>query len=151
MERDRHGRQETLIILLSEAAEQLVEDLVQRLADVGFQDIRPAHRWVFAYIDPGGTRLTELAWRAHMTHPSMSELVAAMVARGYLERVPDPTDGRARLIRLTSRGRRMQRRALAEIEAIEAAWLQELGPRHANGLSDALAAAVHRRRRQGRG
>ena len=147
MKPESHGRRDTLIILLSEAAEQMVDELVDRLGRAGFGDIRPAHRWVFAYVDPNGTRLTELASRAHMTHPAMSELVADLVTLGYLERLADPSDGRARLIRLTSRGRRMQRRAIAEIESIESTWLRELGPHLANGLSDALAAAVQRGRR----
>ena len=134
-------RRDTLIVLLSEAAEELTTQLVDRLWAAGYADIRPAHRMVFAYIDADGTRLTELAERAHITHPSMSELVTGLVKLGYLERVPDPTDGRARLVRLTAEGRRVQRRALEEIADIEATWLRRLGPEVGEGLLTALTAA----------
>lgn len=139
-------RRDTLIVLLSEAAEELTAQLVERLGAAGYTDIRPAHRLVFAYIDADGTRLTDLAERAHVTHPSMSELVTGLVTLGYLERVPDPTDGRARLIRLTAEGRRVQRRAIEEIADIESTWLRRLGPPFDGGLVAALTAA---RRRQG--
>ncbi len=138
------GRRETLIILLAEAAEQLTDRLVARLAKAGYSDVRAVHRWVFAYVDPEGTRLTELAKRAGMTHPSMSELVSGLVQAGYLERVRAPSDRRASLVRLSGPGRRMQRLALAEIDDIESAWLRELGPKLAPEFPTALASAVKR-------
>jgi len=150
MKRENPGRRETLIILLAEAAEELTNQLVERLAAAGYEDIRPAHRWVFAYIDPDGTRVTELAERAHMSHPSMSELVSGLVASGYVERVPDPSDGRARLVRLSRAGRRLQRRALEEIADIESAWLHRLGPRLARELPAALADLRRPARSRGR-
>jgi DNA-binding MarR family transcriptional regulator len=57
-----------------------------------------------------------------MTHQSMGELVAALEQRGYVERRPDASDGRARLICLTAKGREMARVALREIAAIEQRW-----------------------------
>ncbi len=138
------GRRETLIILLAEAAEQLTDRLVGRLAKAGYSDVRAVHRWVFAYVDAEGTRLTELAAHAGMTHPSMSELVSGLVRAGYLERVPAPSDGRASLVCLSPSGRRMQRLALAEIDDIESAWLRELGPKLAREFPAALASAVKR-------
>jgi DNA-binding MarR family transcriptional regulator len=46
-----------------------------------------------------------LADRARMTKQSMTELVAHLERQGYVERVPDPADGRAKLVRATYRGR----------------------------------------------
>jgi DNA-binding MarR family transcriptional regulator len=66
--------------------------------------VRPAHAAVFVNIDSDGTRLTTLAERARMTPQAMSELVDDLVVRGYLERTPDPTDRRAKLIALTDLG-----------------------------------------------
>jgi len=97
-------RRDTLIILLAEAAQQLVAELVERLATAGYTDIRTAHNRVFAYLDSEGTPLTVLAERAQMTHPSMSELVTGLVRSGYLKRTSDPSDGRVRLVRLTPAG-----------------------------------------------
>jgi DNA-binding MarR family transcriptional regulator len=56
----------------------------------------------------------------------MSELVSVLEQRGYLERRPDPSDGRARLVCLTPVGRQMSRRAITEMAAIETEWRQRL-------------------------
>lgn len=133
-------RAHTLITLLLRAANEMVDELIERLAAAGYADIRPAHSRVFESIDAAGTRLTELAARARMTHPSMSELVTDLQRLGYLERVPDPGDGRVRLVRLTPRGRAVQRVALGEIARIEAAWLERLGPQVGPELRAALVA-----------
>lgn len=139
-------RRHTLVTLLSDAGRAMRDELVQRLAALGYPGIRPAHSRVFENLDPEGTRLTELAERAQLTHPSMSELVGTLERLGYLERVPDPGDGRARLVRLTTEGRALQRVALAEIAEIEDAWLGRLGPDVGPGLRDALTALVSQHR-----
>jgi DNA-binding MarR family transcriptional regulator len=54
----------------------------------------------------------------------MGELIDTLEQRGYVERRPDPLDGRARLVCLTTKGRQMVRIALAEIAVIEADWIQ---------------------------
>jgi DNA-binding MarR family transcriptional regulator len=94
--------------------------------------IRPAHSAVFVTIDRAGSRLTQLAERAAMTPQAMGELVDDLVARGYLERVPDPADRRAKLIMLTDLGFEAVQAAFDEILGIEAELLRELG---AGGLA----------------
>jgi DNA-binding MarR family transcriptional regulator len=112
----------TLIGLFRRASQLMVAELVERLAAAGYPDIPRAAHPVFEHIDREGTRLTDLAARADMTHQSMGELVAALEQRGYVERRPDASDGRARLICLTAKGREMARVALREIAAIEQRW-----------------------------
>jgi DNA-binding MarR family transcriptional regulator len=120
----------------------MVSKLTENLARAGFDDLNTSHHPVFENIDPDGTRLTDLAARAGMTHQSMSELVAALVARGYLQRRSDPSDGRARLICLTDKGRRMVRQALREITSIESEWEAEFGEIDLGTLKDVLSRAV---------
>jgi DNA-binding MarR family transcriptional regulator len=141
------GRRITLIALFRSAAQAMVEELVERLAAAGYADLPPAYHPVFENIDRGGTRLTVLAARAGVTHQSMSELVAVLERRGYVERRPDPLDGRARLVCLTERGREMIRVALREIAAIEAAWLD--GIDRAGGGRDLRRALMTIGRRPG--
>jgi DNA-binding MarR family transcriptional regulator len=100
----------------------MVEELTARLQADGYEGVSPAHHAFFENIDPDGTRLTDLAARADMTHQSMGELVATMERRGWAERRPDPRDGRARLICLTAEGRALTRRGLHHIKEIEAEW-----------------------------
>ena len=87
-------------------ARLMVDELVRRLEADGYRGVPPAYHAVFENIDPEGTRLSDLAARADMTHQSMSELVAALERRGWVERTrPSPTDRRARLVCLTPEGR----------------------------------------------
>jgi DNA-binding MarR family transcriptional regulator len=102
----------------------MVEELVERLHAAGYHDHTAAHHPVFENIDREGTRLTALAARAGMTHQSMGELVRTLERRGYLERGPDPSDGRATLVLPTGRGREAVRRAVEEMAEIEADWLE---------------------------
>lgn len=111
-----------LIAVLRQISQSIVDELVARLQAAGYTDITAAHHPVFYNLDPGGTRLTELAARAGITHQSMGELVAALTALGYVDRRPDPADGRARLVVLTRRGHNAVRRARAEVAQIEQAW-----------------------------
>jgi DNA-binding MarR family transcriptional regulator len=142
---ERPGPVPTIISVVRRAAALMIDDLVARLDAAGFSGLTPAHQAVFENLDPGGTRLTELAARAGITHQSMSELVSVLEQRGYVERRPDPGDGRARIVRLTPTGRQMARRAITEMAAIEAEWRQRLAREGLNGdivaaLTRALAA-----------
>jgi DNA-binding MarR family transcriptional regulator len=117
-------RRITLISLLRRTAQLMVAELTERLAAAGYPDLTAAMHPVFENIDRDGTRLTELAARTDMTHQSMGELIDTLEQRGYLERRPDPADGRARLVCLTDRGKEMARSALHEMAAIEAKWTE---------------------------
>lgn len=98
----------TIGALLRLPYEALASRIYGGLAAAGFADVRRAHSAVFRHILPGGSRLTELADRAGMTKQSMAGLLADLVAGGYVTSTPDPSDGRARLVRLTAKGRRVQ-------------------------------------------
>jgi DNA-binding MarR family transcriptional regulator len=117
-------REVTLIGLFRRTAHLMVAELVDRLAAAGYPDLPAATHPVFENLDRDGTRLTDLAARTDMTHQSMGELIDTLEHRGYVERRPDPGDGRARLVCLTAKGRQAVRVALREIAAIEADWTQ---------------------------
>ena len=53
----------------------------------------------------GEARLTALAERAGVDPALVSRQTHSLLERGLLERIPDPVDGRASLLRLTSAGR----------------------------------------------
>jgi DNA-binding MarR family transcriptional regulator len=78
--------------------------VVARLAERGHDVVRPAHGAVFQYLDDTGTTVSVLAERAHMTKQAMAELVQHLESHGYLTRVPDPEDRRAKLVLPTERG-----------------------------------------------
>ena len=106
--------------LLTQLTRLFQTDLFDRLVAAGLQDARVPHTHVTAYIKAEGSRLTELASQARMTLAAMSELVDDLQRLGIVERRPDPSDGRAKLICLTETGweaMRTARRVIAEIEA----------------------------------
>jgi DNA-binding MarR family transcriptional regulator len=119
--------------------------LHQRLAEAGFDDQRPSDDAAFAHIPPEGIRLTDLARRAGVSKQAMAEVVASLESRGYVERTPDPTDGRARLIRFSQRGWASVDVALDALEAAEQDLRAELGDRTLKQLRATLARIVESR------
>jgi DNA-binding MarR family transcriptional regulator len=115
-------RRFTIFMAFRRTARLMVEELSRRLEADGYEGVNPAYHAFFENVDPDGTRLTELAARADMTHQSMSELIAALERRGWAERRTDPSDGRARLVCMTTEGRELTRRGLHHIKEIEAEW-----------------------------
>jgi DNA-binding MarR family transcriptional regulator len=93
----------------------------------GFPDFRATFHPVFQWCRAEGSRLTELAERAGVTKPSMSEIIDVLVRLGYVERVPDPRDRRATLIRRTPRGWEVNRLARETVEAVQSEWRQVMG------------------------
>ena len=129
--------------LLLEAHRALGGELVDGLAERGYPDARPGHAAVFLHIDRrSGTRLTELARRARMTKQGMMLLVDDLEQRGYVRRVPDPLDARAKVVRLTARGRRYVAEARRTTAALEARARRELGDRRYETLRGALEELV---------
>lgn len=121
----------------------MIDELVERLQLAGFDDVPASQHPVLENLDPGGTRLTTLSARAGMTHQSMGELVGVLERNGYVERRPDPSDRRARLVCLTDKGRALVRQAIREIGEIEAAWLARFARAGVDGdLRAALRSAL---------
>jgi DNA-binding MarR family transcriptional regulator len=116
-------------ILVREPYLAISAELYERLAAAGFDDLRPAYLVIFQHVAPEGTRVTTLAERAQLTTPSIKYLVDSLEERGYVERIPDPHDGRARLVRFTDRGRHQVHTALEILGDIEDEWAQRLGRR----------------------
>lgn len=125
------------------------EDLYRRGQEAGYREIREAHLQVFGALDWTGTRLTELAARSNMTRPSMSELVDELQEMGYLERRRDPTDGRAKLIRPTRKGRRLLVQALRAVEEIERGYGEAVGTERFEAVVATLHALLEAQREQG--
>ena len=130
----------TLISLLRRTNHLMVDEITERLEASGFPDSPPSFHPIFENIDPEGTRLTVLANRAGLTHQSVGEVVAELERRGYIERIPDPSDGRAKFVRLTDEGRALVRVAIQHIDAIEHEWTQRW---RAAGLHGDLRSALH--------
>jgi DNA-binding MarR family transcriptional regulator len=120
-------RPENLAILLREPFRFGTEVLHRRFAERGHPEIRPPHGNVMQFLDDEGTRVSVLAERAQVTKQSMAELVAHLERLGYVERVPDPSDRRAKLVRATARGKQLYAIARDVVSELEAQWTRQLG------------------------
>ena len=101
--------------------------LLAELAAAGFDDITPAQGRIAARIGPAGTRLTDLAEQALVTKQTAGHLVDQLERAGYVRRVPDPTDRRARLVQMAERGQDVVALARKVEHEVEAEWTAYLG------------------------
>jgi DNA-binding MarR family transcriptional regulator len=136
---------ENLAILLREPFRTMSARLMQRLVERGHPEVRFAHGNVFQYLDDEGTRVSLLAERAQVSKQAMAQLVAHLEAHGYVERVADPGDRRAKLVRATDRGRdvyTIARELMAEVDAHLTERLGEAKLRRLRALLAELDAAL---------
>ncbi len=108
------------------------------LAAAGFDDFTPAQARVMQRIGPQGTRLTELAAQAQITKQTAGFLVDQLEKAGYVRRVPDPTDKRARLVCGAEKAWAAKRVADAVVAEVEREWEAHLGKRRMKQLREAL-------------
>ena len=113
--------------LLDDLADAGFREFRERLADAGHPTIRQGHGCVFRFVDEEGSRLTDLAERSGLTKQAVGEVVADLEGLGYLERAPDPQDGRAKLIKLTERGGDALETGRAIFAEMERDWAERYG------------------------
>jgi DNA-binding MarR family transcriptional regulator len=124
--------------LMNQVRELALHKMRDRLAEEGYGDIREGYGCVFGFIDiDQGSRLTELAERSGLTKQAVGEVIPELEQLGYVAREPDPRDRRAKIIKLTPKGRDAcltGRRLFADIER---EWAEELGEELLAGLREA--------------
>jgi DNA-binding MarR family transcriptional regulator len=104
----------------------MTDAIQRRLAEQGFDDVRSADGVVFQHLLAAPTAIGALAERLGVTQQATSKAVADLERRGYVERTPDPSDARARVVRLTRRGDVVIEAARAAREELA----RELAERH---------------------
>ncbi len=125
------------VALLGRAYSLLGFKIVDGVVGAGFPQ-KPSHSAVFGQIRPEGSRLSELARGANITAQAMGELVDELEAMQYVVRRPDPTDRRAKLIVLTSKGQACIAAGIVTIEGVEGQINQILGADGHRQLQDLL-------------
>jgi DNA-binding MarR family transcriptional regulator len=104
----------------------------------GYDDLNAAHVGLWRYPGLDGLRPSQLADRVGITKQSVNDLLGHLEGHGYLLRVPDAADGRVRVIRLTTKGRRLQQTIHAEAQAAQQGIAEILGPRRFAELFSSL-------------
>lgn len=124
--------------LLRYPAMVLSEIVAREVAAAGYADLRPSLLAIGQHVAADGSRVTELAERAQVTKASVVAAVDQLERLGYVERVPDPTDGRAKLVRATDRARGAEVAAWGAIAAARDAWAEAIGRDRMDQLEGAL-------------
>lgn len=125
---DKDNRQGFLIgALLLLSADELRRRVLQGYHEAGFTDLNSTHDPVFGLLSPNGDRVVDLAKRAQTSKQAMGYLVSYLEERGYLERIPDPDDGRAKIVRRTEKGWEVNRLAKKLVQEIQNEWAEEIG------------------------
>jgi DNA-binding MarR family transcriptional regulator len=125
--------------LLLQAHRALAADLAAELDERGWPELRPSQATLLLNVDRrSGTRLTELARRAGVTKQAVMVVVDDLEVRGLVRRTSDPEDGRAKVVRLTARGRTCAAECRRAVAAVDARARRSLGGRRHDGLREAL-------------
>jgi DNA-binding MarR family transcriptional regulator len=141
---------EHVLARLSHAAEGVREEVFAALTRAGFGDVRPGHGCVFGTVGPEGSRVTDVAFATGLTKQAVGEVASDLEQLGYVERVPDPDDRRAKILLLTERGRAAQAVGVEAIAAVERRLIRRYGKDRFDELVGMLAELDPRSREQRR-
>jgi DNA-binding MarR family transcriptional regulator len=124
--------------LLRLAWQAVREQIYEGVLQAGYTDLNRAHVLLFRWPTIDGLRPSELAVRNQLSRQSINDLLSDLEERGYLERTPDPTDGRARIVRLTERGWDLTQVISDMSFATESEWAQVIGEKRYGEFRDTL-------------
>lgn len=140
---DQNHRPPPLVALCDRALRTIDGELQRRLEERGFGRQNPTFSRAFGAIPPEGIRLTDLAERMLITKQAAGEIVDQMEASGYVERRPDPSDGRAKLIGFTDAGWAQVAAALDIFDEIESRLAERFGAERMATVREVLTAMTH--------
>jgi DNA-binding MarR family transcriptional regulator len=107
--------------------EAVLQRMLERLHDRGFDDLDAAHLNVFQYPGPQGARPADLATRLRMSKQAVNYLLGELERLGYLERRPDPDDLRSKRVVLTRRGVSAIHVIREAVQEMESTWAEAMG------------------------
>jgi DNA-binding MarR family transcriptional regulator len=138
----REERQSALGILAARLLFAVQDELYAGLEDAGYTDVTRLHGAVIAHLDEQGTRATELARRSGRHKQIIGRIVDELEELGYVERRPERSDRRAKLVVPTERGRELMRLSDEIVSDIERRQAAALGEARFAEFKQALGAVV---------
>lgn len=124
---------------LSEELASAVTEVARLLIREGVQVNRTSLS-VLATLRDGPRRITDLAACEFISQPGMTTLVSRLEDEGWVERRPDPADGRAVLVAITPAGRKMVETAIAARTEALRRRIEPLGGKERQALARAVEA-----------
>ncbi|MDQ0470867.1 MarR family winged helix-turn-helix transcriptional regulator [Labrys wisconsinensis] len=131
-------------LLLRLVHQQWTQAVDAALEAAGFGDIRPPHANVFTFVPAEGIQVSELTKLARVRKQTMTQAVEELEQLGYVERRPDPSDRRGRLVFLTDRGRAVRPIAVAAGRQVDERWSALTSPAEIDALRGALQSLLER-------
>lgn len=139
-----------VLALLGTLMDGLRRDVVRIVDDperdlpASLRGLRSSHLRVLSLTPADGMRVTDLAARVSMTKQALGEFANALEARGLIESLPDPSDGRVRVLRPTASGLEAVAAGAQVIAEVEARWRTRVGARDWDRLVALLRVASER-------
>ncbi len=132
--------QSTLQVLFK-VARLLNEQAIEKLNNSrgGKQRLRPSHMALFPHLSLAGCRITVLAERMQISKQAVGQVVEELEQMGTVCRVPDPSDGRAKLVQFTKAGRKGMLEGLALLDRMEEELSSVVGPKRIKELGITLS------------
>jgi DNA-binding MarR family transcriptional regulator len=127
-----------LVTLLALGLRSIIDQLHDRLAAAGIREVRPAYGFAFSRLAPDGATGQQLAVHLGVTRSAASQLVDEMAGRGFVRRLPHPTDRRGKLVVLTEAGWECIRQTEAILADLEDAWRDAIGDQRLTDLIGTL-------------
>jgi DNA-binding MarR family transcriptional regulator len=125
-------------LLLRLLYQHYAQDIDAALREADFGDLRPAHANVFPFLREEGISVSELAGLARVRKQTMAEAVEQLERMGYVERRPNPSDRRSRLVFPTERGTSVKPVTHATAARVEERWAQLTSPEELETLRASL-------------
>jgi DNA-binding MarR family transcriptional regulator len=94
-----------VVMLIAGIREKAYRFLVGEMSTRGMTGLAPSHGAILSTLfDRGPVRMQELASRIDRDKSTVTALVRKLVEHGHVQKVADPEDNRAAIVRLTARG-----------------------------------------------
>lgn len=124
--------------LLFRCARLLNERALEGVREHTGRPLRAAHTALFPHIELEGTRATHLAERLGVSKQAIGPLIDELESWGFLERVPDPSDGRAKLVRFSRAPGHSLLDGIEGLGLVDAQMREVLGGESFEGLHEVL-------------
>jgi len=132
----------SLGLLLRLAHQQWTLAVETKLAEEGFDDIKPHYANIFTFVPPEGMQVSQLTELAHVRKQSMTQTVEELEKLGYVERRPDPGDKRGKLVFLTERGKKVSPIAREAGKLVDQHWAELTSAEEIEALREALRSVL---------
>jgi DNA-binding MarR family transcriptional regulator len=123
---------------LMEVARHFQRHAIDGFAAEGYKQIQGSHQAILNHLSLSGTRLTVLAERAAITKQAMGQLVDEVERLGFVERVRDPLDGRAKIVKFTAKGHALMKAGTRVGTSVQQEYSALIGEKKMQRLHDLL-------------